>query len=487
MVLRGLKNIMYNYSFQPEVATYMFDATGSNELNYSEWERCVIWNHFDRAYNIPGNTGTKFLPQTFSGSNSDLYMKDDVDDLGIEENPATTVMYLSEDIWVRPTDDDEPFHDNPEYRNGPVDKKNYVYVKVRSKGCELISDATLHVYWSKASTGLAWSTHWDNYYIGNVLAGDEIGTVDLDALNIEAGEERIVKLEWIPPNPDDFNDAGKHHYCLLARIVSDNDDMHCSEGPDVNANTKCNNNIVWKNVTVLSVPGFTTDTATVFVRDVLGSTTGNSCLQLTVSTLPHFTNPLDNANISLQLRDSLKIKWIAGGSYGSGFSYDSESGLFNVTSFPVTFCGINLTNMKEYLLDLYVEGTGNPQPFAFDLKHYKGSPTGTLVGGERFIYPGTGSDALPRSNNKPIAQSTNQVTSIPNPFQNSFRITFENLISNFTIKLFDVNSKLLLSKQINNHTCKDYLVDLEHLQYKGVIIMQISSESYNKAFKLIKN
>jgi hypothetical protein len=143
--------------------------------------------------------------------------------------------------------------------------------------------------------------------------------------------------------------------------------------------------------------------------------------------------------------------------------------------------------MKEYLLDLYVEGTGNPQPFAFDLKHYKGSPTGTLVGGERFIYPGTGSDALPRSNNKPIAQSTNQVTSIPNPFQNSFRITFENLISNFTIKLFDVNSKLLLSKQINNHTCKYYLVDLEHLQYKGVIIMQISSESYNKAFKLIKN
>ncbi|MDQ3142492.1 MAG: T9SS type A sorting domain-containing protein [Bacteroidota bacterium] len=479
IVLLGLKEAGYANE-QPEIADFIYQAALDEE--YEDWELCIIWNHFDRTYNI----GLSRFMASNPDSGPDLYMKDDVDDVGIEENPTSAVMYLSEDIWVRPTDDDAPFHDNPVYRAGAVDKTNYVYVKVRSKGCDLITDATLHVYWSKASTGLAWPSNWEYSTLNGFVISNEIGTVDLDALDIEAGEERIVKLEWIPPNPENFNDAGKHHYCLLARIASSEDDMNCTEVSNTNTNTRCNNNIVWKNVTVLFVPGYTTDTAVVYIRDILNSTEGTSCIQITDAIIPHYSSTLDNSSISINLRDSLKIKWVAGGSHGSGFSYDSESGLFNVTSFPVTFCNISLTNMKEYFLDLFVEGNGDTKPFAFDLKHYKTSPSGTLIGGERFIYPGTGEDALPRNSLKKITNSSNFVTISPNPFSDNLIIHFDNSYKEFDLKIFDLNSKLLYQEKAKDVVGKTYVLNLSELNAHGLLLLKLNVGNYQKTIKIVK-
>jgi hypothetical protein len=114
----------------------------------------------------------------------DLYMQDTPDDTGVEPNPDTGPMYVSEDIWVRqeaisgytaePFDDgSEPDwlkalgaspHQSPIYRNPLLSRPNFVYVRVRNRGNLFSSgNARLRVYWAKASTGLSWPAQWVDY------------------------------------------------------------------------------------------------------------------------------------------------------------------------------------------------------------------------------------------------------------------------------------------------------------------------------------
>src|SRR5689334_1812702 len=77
----------------------------------------------------------------------DLYMKDTPADTGLEPNPDTGPMWVTEDIWVRTTPDPgyvpTPFpeaspswtplaNENPEYRDPKYSVPNYVYVRVRN-------------------------------------------------------------------------------------------------------------------------------------------------------------------------------------------------------------------------------------------------------------------------------------------------------------------------------------------------------------------
>jgi len=128
-------------------------------------------------------------------------------------------------------------------------------------------DGILKLYFSKASTGLSWPVHWDNYYqmVGgsNVLHGDFIGDIPIPTT---PSNEVIVKIPWYPPNPADFvNEV--HHFCLLARIESATDPIG-AEGASVWNNTRNNNNIAWKNVSVYDINGFDNAAPYVFIRNV---------------------------------------------------------------------------------------------------------------------------------------------------------------------------------------------------------------------------
>ncbi|MCP3692624.1 MAG: hypothetical protein GY917_10560, partial [Planctomycetaceae bacterium] len=77
---------------------------------------------------------------------------------------------------------------------------------------------------------------------------------------LQPGESVIIQIPWYPPNPDDFDCFGaaanqKGHFCLLARIETEvaspygmND---YPEGPGLGTNVRNNNNIAWKNLTVV--------------------------------------------------------------------------------------------------------------------------------------------------------------------------------------------------------------------------------------------
>ncbi|HEX7151222.1 MAG TPA: tyrosinase family protein [Thermoanaerobaculia bacterium] len=110
---------------------------------------------------------------------ADLYMKDTPADTGVEPNPDTGAMWVTEDIWVRTAPDPAyqpyPFpantppwapgtHQSAEYRDPKYSVPNYVYVRVRNRGNVASSgNDTLKLYWAKASTGLNWPTQWVDY------------------------------------------------------------------------------------------------------------------------------------------------------------------------------------------------------------------------------------------------------------------------------------------------------------------------------------
>lgn len=191
----------------------------------------------------------------------DLAIKDNYGDIGAEPNTTTTVFYASPEIWVRNTAD--PFNaltgryaneDNPTRHQSPLydasGVPNYVYVRVRNLGCTASDPAAhqLHVYWSVASSGLNWSTHWTT-----MPFGAEITTFTVSVPSLNPGETWTAEIPWVVPSPDISKE-----FCLLARLVSTSDPMTFPEVLNVNTNAQNNNNIAMRNVITIPEDPITT-------------------------------------------------------------------------------------------------------------------------------------------------------------------------------------------------------------------------------------
>jgi hypothetical protein len=184
----------------------------------------------------------------------DLWMKDVSDDFGAEPDPSSQPMYISDDIWVRKSNDGllNQDHQNPEYRPAGS-PSNFVYVRVRNRACSGTATGTLKLYWAKASTGLAWPAPWD----GSVTAPALLGTmIDAQSASVAGGDDEIFVFPWMPPNPTDYASFGadRGHFCLLARIETSSTapfGMTSPETGNLYANVQNNNNIVWKNISIV--------------------------------------------------------------------------------------------------------------------------------------------------------------------------------------------------------------------------------------------
>jgi hypothetical protein len=113
-----------------------------------------------------------------------VYMQDTPADTGVEPNPDTGPMWISEDIWVRNSADPNwqptpftegsppwsiPAHQNPVYRDPLKSTPNFVYVMVRNHGSTASTGTErLRLYWAKASTGLSWPSQWVDYQPGGL-------------------------------------------------------------------------------------------------------------------------------------------------------------------------------------------------------------------------------------------------------------------------------------------------------------------------------
>ncbi|MFP6872300.1 MAG: tyrosinase family protein [Verrucomicrobiales bacterium] len=96
------------------------------------------------------------------------------------------------------------------------------------------------------------------YNHASVVSPPIYDTAPLYVPALQPGESVIVQIPWYPPNPDDFDCFGTNgsqgHFCLLARIETEVPSpygMTFPEGNGLGTNVRNNNNIAWKNLTVV--------------------------------------------------------------------------------------------------------------------------------------------------------------------------------------------------------------------------------------------
>lgn len=184
------------------------------------------------------------LQAAITDNNLDLYLRDSETDIGQEPNIHTDILWNSKDIWVRNQNDGTVVqqHQNPIY--SPINP-NYVYVKVRNKGCGTSSgNEQLKLYWAKASTALNWDDYWTGQiFFNGVSMGDELGTLSIPVLAPD--EEAILEFQWNVPNPQDYIEINPNpwHFCLLARMVSNEDPMTFHEVTSITENVRLRNNL----------------------------------------------------------------------------------------------------------------------------------------------------------------------------------------------------------------------------------------------------
>ncbi|MCB9212500.1 MAG: T9SS type A sorting domain-containing protein [Alteromonas sp.] len=326
-------------------------------------------------------------PCPIVGGTFDLYSKDRPFDTGVEPNPDTGPMWISEDIWVRQNMDGGTTPENPEYK---LYSPNGVYVKVRNRGGNTSTCAVLKVYFSKASTGLQWPTHFNNYYqnvgVNSVLHGDIIGTATLPP--IPAGGSITVEIPWYPPNPADYtNDV--HHFCLVSRILSPNDPMFNEVAGSVSPNVRNNNNIAWKNVSVYDTnPNNLPPPTSVFIR---GINPNGKYINLRFFDRGFGEQVdrkfFDGGKALIKMEPALfELMHQAGSLEGPGIEVVDEN-LVVVYSDEAVFRKVPLEYGKTYSMTLSFE-VGEPlrpdETMLFDIVQ-EDAKKGTFEGGERFL------------------------------------------------------------------------------------------------------
>ena len=406
------------------------------DLNYSDNDLCIIYQHLDDVLCI-GSDDTNVSPPV--GNMGNVYMKDTECDNGEEVNSDNGPMWLSEDIWVRHENDGVLEHQNPEYK---VNSPNWVYVRIRGIGCNSLNDAQLRLYFSKASTGLIWPTMWNDFFLmgpnGLVLAGDEITTTPVDIPAIEPGGEWIVSIPWYPPNPADFN-TEIHHWCLLARIISEDDPMFIAETSAVGSNTRNNNNIAWKNVSVFDNDpnNIVQGPISVYIgcsEELQGGRLGILSAQNSLGKSIH-----EMGNVYVELKEPMKTEWVNGGMAGEGFLM-TQDGRLKVQNESFKIEGISIVDCNQYV-NVYFEPFNTERFAAFDLVQFDNQ--GVLVGGERFEYrpqarAGQRSDAKREGQ---IVQSDILIL-YPNPTTGVLNVTMKDLQANIhSLEIFDLQGR----------------------------------------------
>lgn len=226
---------------------------GSYNYNYQANRNNGRWNN-EMGYGLVDAHAAVVKAQQLYSPTLDLMIADSFKDEGIEPNIITKKFWSSESIWIRNNDDGIEEHQNPEYSETIP---NYVYVKIKNKSCVASSgNDELKLYWSKAGTSSTWPLSWEgNLYIDNVQMGAPIAPIIIPVLN--PGQEIILKAPWLIPNPQNYativEEQDVWHFCLLARIVSNDDQMTFPEISNDIQNIKNNNNIAMTNVTVVDL------------------------------------------------------------------------------------------------------------------------------------------------------------------------------------------------------------------------------------------
>jgi hypothetical protein len=219
---------------------------------------------------------------------------------------------------------------------------------------------------------------------------------------LQPGEAVVMQIPWYPPNPADFACFGgdQGHVCLLGRVETSAAKpcmepaapfgMTFPEGVDVNANTRNNNNIAWKNVTVVdSFPGALRMTSILIRNPFRERVTAG--LRFAVANEIGATF-FDHGRVMVSLKPDLLKRWRDGGARGEGIKLqDEKDGRIEITSAKAFLQNIRLQPGEVFSVDVEFELSKNYRPLRGVSPKLDLIQTGTpgkpdeVVGGQRFI------------------------------------------------------------------------------------------------------
>lgn len=323
-------------------------------------------------------------------------------DLGYQPFVTTKELYTSKDIWVRNQQDGftTDVHENPEYRiNTPV----YVYVRVRNRSCtDYAGGGTLDLHWAKAATALSWPKPWDGseQCNGGPVMGGLIPSSHMQTIPpIVKGGHAIMEFEWFLPDPSAYNNCNTQpwHFCLLARIVDPNDPM-VPETQSLGDNIVNNNNIVWKNLSIVDmIPGnFRNEDCS---NEML---TGGVIAVGSPSDLPdtydiNFKLPddigsktpiIDAAEVKAVLDEATWNKWQAGGSLGQNVIVKNAAcHIIKITGNPASiknlFYSTNERSTMYVTFNVLTDHLTTEQEFDYEVTQTR-TNDGAEIGGELY-------------------------------------------------------------------------------------------------------
>ena len=173
----------------------------------------------------------------------------------------------------------------------------------------------LRVYWANASTALPWpsTSIWNEF---DCIVGGGVDPCPLPVIG--AGQDYVVELPWVPPNPANY--GGSIHFCLVARIeTAPSSPFGMTYDESLNQwlwqNVAGNNNIVWKNVTVFTSGG---GKGKLIVRNPLRQK-AVMALRFAVPREEVKNNFLLHGEIFVKLDQALMNKWRQSGQPPRGF------------------------------------------------------------------------------------------------------------------------------------------------------------------------
>lgn len=312
-----------NPNLTPAQVRQIIRETGDDIFHITENQHYPLLQNVGRLNVFRAVTTAKCMLE--NNQAIDLLIRDNDSDYGQEPNNSTNVMWNSPEIWVRNQQDGYRIrkHQNPTYSTS--NNTNYVYTRIYNKGCLATSgNETLTLYWAKASTALAWPNHWDgtgSFPDNGPLLGAPIGVITIPSL--QAGEDIILELPWQVPNPDIYSaiNAEPWHFCLLARITSTDDSMTTLETSNLYSNVNNNNNIAWKNVTVITIPpDVVADSTTTSIEGVVAignnhNTSRDFALEISIDNKSSDYNKklFEESEITLKLDDNIFNQWNSDG------------------------------------------------------------------------------------------------------------------------------------------------------------------------------
>lgn len=366
----------YNYSYN---LTSHPDGSWNNEMGYG------LLDAFGAV------VAAKSSCSYYGGSDPDLYMKDQYYDFGEQPfidylHPTAPVYWNSPDIWVRQQPDGftNQIHQNAEYGQA-----NYVYVRVRNKGCGTSAgNDTLNLYWAKASSAIAWPNMWTGLMNTPSLQwGNILGTQIIDSLN--TGEHTIFEFVWYPPNPADYGSYEPWHFCLLARIIETNKapsyGIPYAQGSSSTGHANSNNNIALKNMSVYNIIRNEPLSNVIGVGNIHETRIDKVKFTFSIPSEQQSHPIIKYAQVKLHLDNGLKRCWVTGGRQGENIEMQNDSTI--VMKGDGAWIGNIAFDANEYhKLGVEIIPTSEPTQdeshhFSFDIIQHDDT---ALTGGERF-------------------------------------------------------------------------------------------------------